>query len=440
MPSSSTTRPGMNFSVAGFGVSSVWMNISGPLCAARRRGTWNDSKDRKWSSARRQVMPSSRRRRRFPPPSRESRASASGPSGSRSAPRSARARDDRGRRRRSGSCRPPRRRRAPRSACRSCAPRRNRSWPPANGTLRSVSQTRTSKSVPMKTIRSGRSGRHSFGSKMRRASVAVAASSCNVFGLRPAPHHVGERRLFAALVGEGEAGEPVFRRHDERRAERRGVEAVADDEPFAARAIAAGRHRLVRDEEVVQPARAGEPDLVGGVEHGRGLLQQRARMVERQRLQEGLRRKPGPAREELLQPRRLHADLCGDRLERRLVAPVRGDVFDHLTDDARSRSMPRGRRGVGRASAICASNAMALLLFALGDRRGGQSARHPILARRFRRAPSRERRAESAGEAPAVLGIQESADRDAPVARAKRDADDALVLDPPRPQAAPIAD
>jgi len=39
------------------------------------------------------------------------------------------------------------------------------------------------------------------------------------------------------------------------------------------------------DEQIVQPAGAGQADLVGGVEHARGIAQQGARAVERERLE-----------------------------------------------------------------------------------------------------------------------------------------------------------
>src|SRR5262249_62045966 len=118
--------------------------------------------------------------------------------------------------------------------------------------------------------------------------------------LRPAALHVGEHRSFLAGVGEGEAGEATVGRGDERRAERAGMEAVGELEAFAARLPFAGRHRLVGDEQVVQPAGAGEADLVARVEHARGVAQQLARMVERQRLYERLACQPAPAAEPMI--------------------------------------------------------------------------------------------------------------------------------------------
>jgi hypothetical protein len=55
----------------------------------------------------------------------------------------------------------------------------------------SVSHTRTSKSVPISTTRSGRSGRQSLRSKMRAASGAVRAVSSTYFAF-------GQRRRMSA--------------------------------------------------------------------------------------------------------------------------------------------------------------------------------------------------------------------------------------------------
>ena len=52
----------------------------------------------------------------------------------------------------------------------------------------------------------------------------------------------------------------------------------------------------------------GQADLVGGVEHARRIAQQLARAVERDRLQEGFRRQPGPAAEQVVQFGRRDAD------------------------------------------------------------------------------------------------------------------------------------
>ena len=72
------------------------------------------------------------------------------------------------------------------------------------------------------------------------------------------------------------------------------------------------------DEQIVQPAGTGQPDLVGGVEHaGRG-AQQLARMVEGQRLQEGFRRQPAPAAEQVVQVGGGYTGSVGDGLDLRL--------------------------------------------------------------------------------------------------------------------------
>ena len=166
----------------------------------------------------------------------------------------------------------------------------------------SVSQTRTSKSVPIITMRSGRSGRHGIGSKTRAAKRRGARRVLDI-GRPSASGRVMSASvgLLLARIGEGEAGKPAVGRHDQRRAERRGMEAVARSQALAAGLPFARRHRLVGDEQVVQPAGAGQADFVGGVEHARRIAQQLARAVERHRLQEGLRRQPGPAAEQVMQ-------------------------------------------------------------------------------------------------------------------------------------------
>ena len=187
-------------------------------------------------------------------------------------------------------------------------------------------------------MRNGASGRHCAESKARAASGAVAAPRPDEAGARPTPSHVGERGGAVPVVDEAEAGEAARRGDDDRFAERRRVEAVGEFEVVAA--IVAGRQRLMGDEQVVQPARPGQADVVGGVEHARRIAQQLARPLDRQRLQEGLRRQPGPALEHVLEVRRGETDMVGDRLDRRLVAPAGRDEFDRLAHD--------GVIGVGR--------------------------------------------------------------------------------------------
>ena len=89
------------------------------------------------------------------------------------------------------------------------------------------------------------------------------------------------------------------------------MEAVTDSQPAAARLEVAGRHGLMRDEQIVQTARAGQADLVGGVEQRQAVIQQAARMVHGDGLQEGFGRQTGPAGEKLLQRGRLKAGLVG---------------------------------------------------------------------------------------------------------------------------------
>ena len=71
-------------------------------------------------------------------------------------------------------------------------------------------------------------------------------------------------------------------------------------EPLAARLPFARRHRFMRHEQIVQPSRAGQADFISGVEYAGGIAQQLPRAVQRQRLQERLRRQPGPATEQVM--------------------------------------------------------------------------------------------------------------------------------------------
>ena len=69
------------------------------------------------------------------------------------------------------------------------------------------------------------------------------------------------------------------------------------------------------DEEIVQAAGAREPDFVSGVEQGDEVAQEVARVVERDRLQEGLRRQAGPAAEQVMEMRCGKSDMSGDLVE-----------------------------------------------------------------------------------------------------------------------------
>ena len=139
------------------------------------------------------------------------------------------------------------------------------------------------------------------------------------------------------------------------------MEAVVDRQAFAAGLPFAGRHRLVGDEQVVQPAGAGQADLVGGVEHARGIAQQIARAVERQRLQERLRRQPGPAAEQVMQFGRRDAGGFGDLLDLRLLAPVAADVGDGAAHDV----VVGGGGASGARSGIRSGESMAVSIVLL---------------------------------------------------------------------------
>jgi hypothetical protein len=111
------------------------------------------------------------------------------------------------------------------------------------------------------------------------------------------------------------------------------MEAVVDDETFAAGFPFAGRHRLVGDEEVVQAAGTGKADLVARIEHARRIAQQAPRVVERDRLQERLRRQAGPAAEQVVQVCHRNADRVCDGFDFGLRAPLLRDEGDRIADD-----------------------------------------------------------------------------------------------------------
>ncbi len=179
-------------------------------------------------------------------------------------------------------------------------------------------------------MRSGVSGRHCSGSKARAAAGAVRLVVGDELRPRPAPRHVRQRRGPVAVVDEAEAGDAARGRHHDRLAERRGVEAVAQDEVVAA--IVAGRQRLVRDEQVVQPARTRKPDVVGRVEHAGGIAQKLAGALDGDRLQERLRRQAGPTLEHMLEVGGRQSHLGRDLLDRGLVAPAGREEFDRAPD------------------------------------------------------------------------------------------------------------
>ena len=111
------------------------------------------------------------------------------------------------------------------------------------------------------------------------------------------------------------------------------MKAVANGQALALRLVVAGRHAFMGDEEIMQPSRARQADLIGGVENRGGVAQEIAGMVERHRLQESFGRKPGPAGEQPLQMVRRQARFFGDGLERGLVAPVLVTEGQRLLDD-----------------------------------------------------------------------------------------------------------
>ena len=119
------------------------------------------------------------------------------------------------------------------------------------------------------------------------------------------------------------------------------MKAEINRQAFAAGFPFARRHRFVGHEQIVQAAGAGQPDLISGVEHARGIAQQLPRAVERERLQERLRRQPGPAAEQVMQFGRRDAGGFGDGFDLGLLAPMAADMADGAAHDV----VIGGRRG-----------------------------------------------------------------------------------------------
>ena len=253
---------------------------------------------------------------------------------------------------------------------------------------------------------------------MRRAVGFGADAILDIGGARPAALHVGERRRLAAGIGEGEAGEAAVGDHDQRVAEGRGMEAVADVDALAARLVGAGRHGLVGDEEIVQPAGAGQADLVGRVENRSRIGEQRAGMIEGQRLDEALRRQARPAGEQALQGERLQPDMAGDALQRRLLAPAPRDELDGAANDFVVGHAGFDRAWAGMGGRMCGHGGKVHRGFLQKNSRDVVAARwpsHPILACPDQ-APGPRAFARAAEKAVAKLS-RSAGGRKAPMAR-----------------------
>ena len=198
----------------------------------------------------------------------------------------------------------------------------------SRGIRRRVCQTRTSKSVPIRTTRSGCSACHRAGSKIRSARGAGGPRLPH-----KSPSASGRCRSASAASWSPESTKP--RPASPRSVaistgfpERRGVEPVAHGQALAARLEVARGHRLVGDEKIVQPRRARKAKLVGRVKDAGGIGQQRLSVVEGDGLQEGLGRQPAPAPKQVVHMRGRQARMVGDRLQRGLVAPALRDIGD----------------------------------------------------------------------------------------------------------------
>src|SRR5581483_10682192 len=128
-------------------------------------------------------------------------------------------------------------------------------------------------------------------------------------------------------------------------AERRGVEAIGHLQPLAAALVVAGRHGLVRDEEIVQTAGARQAHLERGVEHAGGACEQAAGVVDRDGLYELLGGEPTPALEKLMAVRRAQLQMLGEPLEGGLLGPGCGKEGDGAPDELVVARAVDGERG-----------------------------------------------------------------------------------------------
>ena len=147
----------------------------------------------------------------------------------------------------------------------------------------------------------------------------------------PARGEVAQRGLPAPLV-KREGADAAVGRGDECFPERGIVESGRHAKSAAALAELTRRHRIERDEQVVQAAAAREPGVVGGVNQVARLAELFLCVFERQDLREPLRADPGPAREEPLEVERAHADMFRDLVQagtdRRRIVEKADRAFD----------------------------------------------------------------------------------------------------------------
>ena len=138
------------------------------------------------------------------------------------------------------------------------------------------------------------------------------------------------------------------------------------------------------DEQVVQPAGAGQSDFVSRVEHARGIAQQLAGAVERERLQKSFRRQPGPAPEQVVQFGRRHACGFGDGVDLGLLAPMAAD--DGRWRGARRRNRRLAQRSSCSGSVTRSGDSMGASIICSRSRRGGRG-KPPDFCREQRQRP-----------------------------------------------------
>ncbi len=153
----------------------------------------------------------------------------------------------------------------------------------------------------------------------------------HIDGVRPAPRHILETFRLLTRIGKGAAGQPTIGDHHQRQTEWRRVKAIADLQSAALHLPLAGRHGLMRHEEIVKAAWAGHADFDGRLQKRQIFLAQKALgVIERHGLQKGLWRQSSPARKGLLQLGGGLVEPRGNLLQRRLVAVIHRQYLDHL--------------------------------------------------------------------------------------------------------------
>src|ERR1700733_9807199 len=151
-------------------------------------------------------------------------------------------------------------------------------------------------------------------------------------GAPPALAELADGALTFARLHEREMTKPTRRSCEQRFAERRVGEAVADGDSASEILQLTGRHRIECDDEIVQPTRAGKSHGIGGIQHG-GLAGNRtAGLTACHESEILLRCDARPTSEQAIEVKFRQAGLGGDGGEARLLAEMPLNEADRLGD------------------------------------------------------------------------------------------------------------